>query len=192
MVSKNAHPLTLLVLALCFAMIPCARLHAQVIFDKGYIINTKGDTVRGDVKLNISDTSEYYDKAVFKDEKGQKNYLPEKIRGYGVGKRNFTSIKLRGETSFYEILAKGHIGMYKRVLEAIKMNELAHETEYYFTVDGKKPVVLGPEKFRRQLALVMEDNTSFITGYGDDTFNEKKVAETITQYNNWKRQQKKP
>jgi hypothetical protein len=163
---------------------------AQVVFEKGYVINTKGDTVRGDVKLNISDTAEYFDKVVFKDEKGQKNYLPEKIKAYGVGRRNFVSIKLHGETGFYEVLARGHVKFYRRMLEAIKMNELAVETEYYIAVGDKKPYVLLPTKFKKQLASVMEDNTQFITQYSEKDFNMKKIAETISAYNNWKGQKK--
>jgi hypothetical protein len=177
--------------AILLTLIATLQFNAQIIFEKGYVVNSKGDTLKGEVKLNIADTTEYYDKAVFRDEKGQKNFFPEKTRAYGVGNRHFVSIKVHGEAAFYEVLTRGHISFYKRLLEAIKMNELATELEYYIAVGDKKPYVLGPEKFRRQLVLAMEDNDSFATGYQGKEFDQSRVAETIAAYNDWKSKAKK-
>ena len=55
--------------------------NAQIAFVKGYIINEKGDTVKGEVKINPKKEQDNYSKVFFKDESGtQKNYKANKVK----------------------------------------------------------------------------------------------------------------
>lgn len=162
---------------------------AQTTFVKGYIVNEKGDTLRGEARINPKKEIDNYNKIFFKDATGvQKNYKPTKVKAYGYEDHKFLSMDCEGEKKFYEIMAAGEINFYKLGYEAMRMNEIIFETEYYISDRDNKELVLVKEaKFRKQLTEWMKDNPEFISAYGDDKkFDPEKAVEIITQYNSWK------
>ena len=163
--------------------------NAQPGFVTGYIVNAKGDTVKGEVKPNVKKEHEAYIKVVFKDANGvQKTYKPNKIKGYGFNDQNFVGMDLDGELNFYRLLAKGEINFYKLMFEAMHMNEIVYESEYYIShPDNKKMVLVKESKFKKQMLDWMKDNQEFINTYDDDKkFDSEKAIEVIKQYNAWK------
>lgn len=182
-----------LLLTLCAGM--CGLLavaqpqNKQPFFVKGYFISLKGDTVWGEVKVNPKKEMDVYEKFAFKDPSGaQKNYKPEKVKGYGFDDRNFISLDFDGEPKFYDVLANGPISFYKMVFEAMRMNELSYDSEYYVTKPGTdKVVVVKENKFKKQMTEIMKDNTEFIDKMEDSKdFDAEKATEIIKQYNAWK------
>jgi hypothetical protein len=167
----------------------CALAQSQATFVKGYLVNDKGDTLKGEAKVNPKKEIDNYNKIYFKDESGvQKNYKPNKIKGYGCNNQDFVSMDADGEMKFYCVLATGNINLYKLGYEAMRMNEVVFETEYYIAhSDGKDLMLVKEGKYKKQLAEWMKDNQEFINSHNEDKkFDPQTITEIITQYNAWK------
>lgn len=167
-------------------------LNSQVSFVKGYIVDAKGDTIRGEVKLNPKKENEVYLKVFFKDASGAiKTYKPNKIKAYGYNDLNFISMDSEGEPSFYNVLARGEINFYKLMFEALRMNKVVFEAEYYIApADNKKLTIVREGKFKKQLGEWMKENPEFLASYEDEkTFDADKATSLIKQYNAWKASQ---
>ena|SRR5436190_7500322 len=178
------HPLVILLFCLL-----ASKVEAQAGFVKAYIITEKGDTIRGDAKPNPKKEIEAYERIYFKDANGvQKNYRPSKIRGYGINEDHFISLDNDGEPRFYKVLARGAVNLYMIMFEAVNMNEVSMEPEYYLAKsDNKKLVVIKQAKFKKQATDWMKDNMEFLNAYPDDKkFDQEKAIEVINQYNSWK------
>jgi hypothetical protein len=168
--------------------IVCSLLLSQT-EKPGYIVTMKGDTVKGTVKLNPKKEAEVFEKVNFKDQSGvQKNYKASKIKAYGVEDIHYRSVFEGDEAVFYRVVVSGDINLYEIVVEAVRMNEVTQDHEYYFTDSNNKKLVRVKEnKFKKQMTERMKDNTSFIEEYGDDQeFNTEIAAEVISRYNAWK------
>ncbi len=153
---------------------------------KGYIINEKGDTLKGEIKINTKKEHEAYNKVFFKDATGaQKNYKPEKARGYGYEGKRFISIEWAGEFNFYLLLAEGNINFYKVMAETVRMNESVYEEEYFVKKEGDKEIsAIKKSKFKKLLTDLMKDEPEIAASYGDEKeFNAEKACEVIRQYN---------
>ena len=167
----------------------CALAGAQVTFSPGYIVNAKGDTLRGEVRAPKNEL-EPFSKVFFKDRSGlQKNYKPEKIKAYGVNNDHFVSMPSDGEPAFYKKVVSGHITLYVLQFETIRMNTPILDSEYYFSVPNSKSLVVVKEgKFKKQISDYMKDNPEIAQGYEDKDkkFDPEKAVEIITMYNDWK------
>ncbi|MCU0359313.1 MAG: hypothetical protein MUF75_01140 [Bacteroidia bacterium] len=168
--------------------------YAQTYYEKGYLVNDKGDTIRGEVKLNQKKEFEVYTKVTFRDEKGiQKNYKIEKVKAYGYKDRQFLKMDYGSEEYFYEVLAVGAISYYKIIFEALYAKTVELETEYFIQKAGSKKVVpMKSSKFKKTMLDWMEDHSEFITAYEEPEpkkFDEAKAIEIINQYNAWKANQ---
>jgi len=177
----------------CFWLFILALLPvgAQTYYERGYLVNDKGDTIRGEVKLNQKKEFEVYTKVTFRDEKGvQKNYKLEKVKAYGFKERQFLKMDYGSEEYFYEVLAVGHISYYKIVFEALYAKTVELETEYFIQKAGSKKVApMKSSKFKKTMTDLMEDNLEFINAYEEPEpkkFDEAKAIAIITQYNTWK------
>lgn len=156
-------------------------------FVKGYIITMKGDTLRGEVKINPKKEFDSYNKAVFKDASGvQKNYKPDKVKGYGFEGKDFVSSTYMDDHSFFKVLSKGRIMLLEVMYEVMKMNEIYYKNEYYFATEEEKEFVkLKENKVKKQLGEYMKDNTDILENLGDEKFDIEKVTEVVNQYNSW-------
>lgn len=164
--------------------------NAQITFVKGYLINDKGDTLKGEVKINPKKEHELYTKVFFKDESGvQKNYKPNKVKGYGFNSNHFISISQDEEALFYKRLTNGAIILYKTSFETVNMNETIHDHMWYlFKVGDKKITEVREGKFKKQLNEWMKDNQEIANEFKEEKeFNEASAIETIVKYNDWKK-----
>lgn len=169
-------------------------LGAQTYYEKGYLVNDKGDTLRGEVKLNQKKEFEVYTKLTFRDEKGvQKNYKFEKVKAYGFKERQFLKMDYGSEEYFYEVLAQGPISYFKIVFEALYAKTVELETEYFIKkAESKKVLPMKASKFKKTMTDWMEDHPEFINAYEEPEpkkFDEAKAIEVIVQYNSWKANQ---
>jgi len=175
-------------LALILSLITFSA-NAQISFVKGYIINEKGDTVKGEVKINPKKEQDNYNKVFFKDESGtQKNYKANKIKAYGFENQNYIALDYDGEQKFYRVLAKGNVNFYKMMFEVVNMNATSFDGEYFVSHgESKKLTSVKEGKFKKQMAELMKDNTEFISSFEDEKkLNVEKAAEVVKQYNAWK------
>jgi len=168
-------------------------LKAQTVYEKGYLVNEKGDTLVGEIKINQKKEFEIYTKVGFRDEKGmQKNYKPEKVNAFGFKDRVFVKMEYGSDWMYYEVLSRGDISFYKLVFEGLyKTKKL--ETEYFVWKTGSKKLQdLKTSKFKKSMMDLMEDHLDSINEYEepeDKQFDEVKAAQVISNYNAWKANQ---
>jgi hypothetical protein len=166
-------------------------LKAQITFVKGYLINEKGDTLKGEVKINPKKEHENYNKVFFKDASGiQKNYKPNaKVKGYGFENNDFVTMTQDDETKFYKRLTKGEIEFYKVAFEAINMNETTFDYDYFlFKAGDKKMTNVKQNKFKKQIQEWMTGSAGFANDFKDEkNFNEASAIDVINKYNEWKK-----
>jgi len=176
----------LLAVCMCLGALPSIAQSSMV---KGYIVTEKGDTLKGEAKINPKKEIDNYTKVNFKDETGlQKMYKPAKLRAYGFNDEHYIAMDSDEEKKFYRILATGSINFYKLGYESLRMNEAVFEVEYYISHAGDKELILIKEsKFKKQAGEWMKDHPEFIEAYGDEKkFDLEKAMAAITQYNSWK------
>jgi hypothetical protein len=162
----------------------------KMTFEKGYVVNDKGDTIKGEIKYNPKKEQDCYSKVVIKDGSGAlKNYKPNKARAYGFNDQRYVAMDFEGEPKFLRVLAEGEINLYKMMFEEISMNQPVVGGEYFISqrADDKKKIPVKEGKFKKQMTELMKDNTQFISNYEDEkTFNEANATEVIKKYNAWK------
>ncbi|MBK9285405.1 MAG: hypothetical protein IPM51_13970 [Sphingobacteriaceae bacterium] len=169
----------------------CGTVKAQVTFTVGYLINAKGDTLQGEVKINPKKDIDNYSKIFFKDANNiQKNYKPNKVKGYGFNGRHFVSYTEKDESMFCERLTSGAIILYKSSFEAGSAGETTKELIYYLYKDGdKKLTEVKESKFKKQIMEWMSGSAGLANDYEDGKkFNEASAIEIINKYNEWKSQ----
>jgi len=185
---QNASKLFLLAFLVAFSF---NGTRAQITFTKGYLINEKGDTLRGEVKLNPKKEQDYYARVTFKDASGtQKNYKPAKVKAYGFDNEHFVSITNNDEGLFYKRLTNGAILLYKGAFEVVVMNKATWEFEYFLFKEGDKKLTDVKEgKFKKQLQEWMRDAQEYAEAYNDSDkkLNVESAIEVINNYNTWKR-----
>lgn len=175
------------ILLALFACLISFSANAQITFVKGYIVNEKGDTLKGEVKINPKKEQDNYNKVFFKGEDGtQKNYKANKVKAYGFDKQNYIAMEYEGEQKFYRVLARGEISLYKMMFEVVNMNATSWDGEYYLTrKDDKKMTTVKEGKFKKQLQEMMSGAAGYANEYdGDKKLDEEKAVEVITKYNN--------
>lgn len=166
------------------------QLQSQTYYEKGYLVNEKGDTIRGEVKLNQKKEFEIYTKVAFRDEKGiQKNHKPEKVSAYGFKDRHFVKMSYGSEDMYYEVICRGEINFYKLIFEAMYANRVELETEYFVQHGAKKVQPMKASKFKKLMTEWMEDHPDFINAYEETDskkFDEAKAKKVVEEYNAWK------
>jgi hypothetical protein len=161
--------------------------NAQIAFVKGYIVNEKGDTLKGEVKINPKKEQDNYSKVFFKDETGtQKSYKPNKVKAYGFDKQHYVAMDYEGEQKFYKALIRGEISLYKMMFEVTNMNAVSYEGEYFISrKDDKKMTSVKEGKFKKQLQEMMSGASGYANEYQDDkSLNEESAVAVISKYNN--------
>ncbi len=173
-------------LALFISLITISA-NAQITFVKGYIVNEKGDTLKGEVKINPKKEQDNYNKVFFKEESGtQKTYKANKVKAYGFDNQHYIAMEYEGEQKFYRVFVRGEISLYKMMFEVANMNAISWEGEYYIMhKDDKKMTTVKEGKFKKQLQDMMSGAAGYANEYeGDKKLNEEKAVEVITKYNN--------
>lgn len=172
-----------------FLVICVYSAHSQIVFVPGYIINDKGDTLKGEVKTNKKEFDNF-SKVFFKDAAGvQKNWKPAKIKGYGFDKKHFVSITENDETMFYQRLTTGAIVLYQSSFESVSMNQTIKEMAYFLWKEGDKKLTDVKEaKFKKQIQEWMSGSAAFANDYVDEKkFNVESAISIINKYNEWKK-----
>jgi hypothetical protein len=175
---------------LIFAFFTVSFAKAQVTFVPGYMIDAKGDTLKGEVKINPKKEADNFTKVFFKDANGvQKNWKPAKVKGYGFAGKHFVSITEKDESMFYQRLTNGAIILYKSAFEAASATETTKEIYFCLWKEGDKKVTEVKEtKFKKQIQEWMSGNAGFANDYEDGKiFNETAAVDVINKYNDWKK-----
>lgn len=179
-----------LLLTSILLLLACVGSQAQPGFVKGYLITDKGDTLKGEIRINPKKEQDLYAKVFFKEASGmQKSHKPEKTKGYGFEDKTFVSVGSDDGGRFFQVVVKGPISFYKTMVEATKMNEIIYLPEYYLSkMEDKIPILVKESRFKKQLAELMKDNSQIADSYPDDKkFDFEKAVEVIKNYNAWRK-----
>lgn len=179
------------VLAACLI---CSAAVAQGTFVKGYIINLKGDTVKGELKHNPKKEIDLYSKVMLKlSEQDKKFYKPDKIKGYNLNGKVFVSRTLEKELVFMKVISTGAITLYEhQIVWLNKLNEEVVESEYYAEKKGDaSPVKIKSGKFKKQICEIMSDNKELIKDVEDKKYEYQNIVDIFEQYNTWAKEQNK-
>jgi hypothetical protein len=183
-------PVSLKQLFLLVFFIPFFNGLSQITFVKGYMINDKGDTLKGEVKINPKKEQDNHKKVFFKDASGtQKNYKPNKVKGYGYDNNHYVAFNFDDEPMFYKRMTTGPIYLYKSAFEVVVMNEATFDFEYFLFKEGdKKMTEVKTGKFKKQLQEWMSGQAGFANDYKEEKkFNAESAVEVINKYNDWKK-----
>jgi hypothetical protein len=163
------------------------------VYEKGYYISQRGDTVRGEIQVNVPDETEFHKQFSFKA-KGQakpRSYNVQRAKAYGYGNRHYVIATIDGEKRFIRRLAKGRLGFF--------------EYRYYGKVDGYKAVVsdfyirdndaegddaelrelekISGKFYKKSLRPYMKDQPMIWDGLDKFNFDRRQVIAAIREFN---------
>lgn len=164
---------------------------SQTEFTPGYVITTKGDTIKGEIKHNPKKEFDLFSKVTVKIAENQNKTLKaDKVKMYAFGENQFISSTVDGEPAFMKLLTKGAITLYEWQYEWVNAkNETEYRTEYYMQKEGEaEPVRIKSGKFRKQVAEMISDNQELVKELEDKKYDYDNLSEVVESYNKWVKQ----
>lgn len=164
---------------------------AQTAFTPGYVITTKGDTLRGEIKYNPKKSFPQYRKVTLKiSETEIKTFKADKLKKYVMGDTEYLSWFLEEEQVFIKCLSTGAIALYEAQFEFINSkNETEVETQYYIQKNGSSDMEkLKSAKFRKQVAEYVSDHAELVKDLEEKKYDLQNVPEVVNTYNEWVKQ----
>lgn len=145
----------------CFAQ---AKKNPDV-FEPGYVVTLKGDTLKGTIKMPKISATEIYQKIIFRDSKNkQRMYLPGKINGFGLGGYYYINGYHNNKPSFLKVLSAGKFNLLQMLYE--EMSESGKVIVAEFCVmsgpQGEEFVVLEEKGLKKQLKDFFKSNKPMV------------------------------
>jgi hypothetical protein len=168
-------------------ILPFACL-AQQTFIPGYVVDLKGDTLKGEIRYNPKKELDMYSKVGFKEVSGaQRTFKPEKIKAYGYDGKVFVSATIDGEAAFYKTLSHGAIDLFETQYETLQMNDIKLKNDFFMKKNGSSEFIrIKHNKFKKQLAEQMSDNSEIVKQLEENKNLEfENIIEVFNQYNSW-------
>lgn len=161
------------------------------ILAEGYYINSKNDTVPGQVQSNPDSETEFYNKFNFQPAKGGKIMPvdPKKAKGYGFDGRHFVLLPTEG--IYVERLASGRLNFFEYKYNG-KVDGYDHIVADYYMQDTRaegadiklKEVGKISNKFyKKDLKPYMKDQLMLWTDLDKFTFDRQAVITAIVEFN---------
>ena len=165
-----------------------AQSTSSVSYVKGYVITLKGDTVKGEIKINQKKEVEPYSKVSVKTQTGEvKTFKPEKTKLYVADNVTYVSKAFSGEAFFFKVLSKGAITLYELHFEEASVsnaNEALIKAEFFMEKsDGGEIVKIKSGKFKKQVGEVMQDNEAIVEGINEKKYTYDNIQELFEDYN---------
>lgn len=158
---------------------------AQVKYFQGYVILLNGDSLKGEIKMNLKREFDNFAKASFRKKEGSeiKSYSPAKIKEYCVNGTTFVSRNVEGEQVFVRRISKGTVNLYESQVETLQMNEIKIKSDYYVEKAGGEFVKVKSSKFKKQMTDVMADNEEIVQALENKKYDYENIVEVINAYN---------
>ncbi|HQQ93608.1 MAG TPA: hypothetical protein PLQ93_03565 [Bacteroidia bacterium] len=159
----------------------------------GYYVVAKGDTVKGEVRNNPEDPTEFYTTFMFKPAKGGK-LMPvsaNKAKAYGFDDRHFVQIKDNGADIYVEVLARGRLNFYEFRYNG-KIDGLPAVESAYFVQDNmaegediklRELKKINNKFYKKELKPYMKDQPVIWADMDKFTFNKEAVTNSIKEFN---------
>ena len=186
---KNILSLVLVGAALVMSAQPKKAPKMAPVLEPGYYINSKGDTVKGEIQTNPDDEVSMYHSFGFKPAKGGK-VMPvdtKKAKAYAFLDKKFERIIFDGVELFVEVLAKGRLNFYE-IKDHGKVDGNDAIVADYFIQDnraegedaGLKEIKrLNHRFYKKDLKPYMKDQAMLWEDLDKYTFNKTAVVNAI-------------
>lgn len=168
-------------------------LFSQYSFVSGYVVNLTGDTERVEIRVNPKKTLEQYQKVGYKMANGQqRQFKPDKVKGYGFGDNHFVSGKNDDENVFYKVLSDGELSLCQLQYETLLMNEITTKEEMYIKKTGDTDFHhLKHNKIKKQLKEHMASNNDLVKKLEEkDNLDQAEIVQVFNEYNSWAKNNK--
>ena len=168
---------------------------AQV-FVKGYYVNVKGDTVKGQVQVNPDDETDIYKQFAFLAPKTKKAKIfnaASHVKAYGIEDRNFIMIEYAGEKLFVERLAPGRLRFYEERFHGKIDGNPSIESAYFIRdtraegedKDLEEISKISTKFYKKNLKPYMKDQLMIWSDLDKYTFNEQALLNAINEFNSY-------
>lgn len=161
-------------------------VHSQNDFAKGYIIGPKNDTTQGEVKLFTKNELDHYVKVMFrlKAPGNGKQYLPQKIHGYGFDGKDYMSIKYYDMWVFMQVVCRGKI-MFYEYKAPVAMGNDRMESMYFIIKGGMDEMtqIMTESKVKKQIKPFISDDKELLKEVEKEDLDYNKLVQLIERYN---------
>jgi hypothetical protein len=159
----------------------------------GYYVTTKGDTVKGFVRNNPDDPTEFYSVFSFQPAKGGK-LMPvsiKKAKAYGFDNKHFVQVMEAGTEIYVEVLARGRLNFYEYLYNG-KIDGLPAIEAAYFVQDNmgegefaalRELKKINNKFYKKELKPYMRDQPVIWADLDKFTFNKETVTNAIKEFN---------
>src|SRR6476646_8004163 len=144
--TKRFLSLSALIIAAVITLSTSAK--AQVKYFQGYVIMLNGDSLKGEIKMNLKREFDNFTKASYRKKDGAeiKSFSPSKIKEYSVDGIVFVSRNVEGEQVFVKRISKGALSLYESQIEVMQMNDIKVKSDYYIEKTGGEFVKVKSSK----------------------------------------------
>jgi hypothetical protein len=165
---------------------------AQLIWKKGYVLLTSGDTVKGEIKVNPKKEFDFYSRVMVKrTEDDKKTFTSVKAKEFCFDQTRFVSRLVEGESSFVKCLSAGAINLYEHQYEWQSGNNIVYKSEYFIEkANSTEMVRVKSGHFKKIVEEYMGDNASLLKDVHDKKYDFDQLADVVQQYNDWVKTQK--
>ncbi|MGZ4090289.1 MAG: hypothetical protein ACXVNO_06185 [Bacteroidia bacterium] len=165
------------------------------VLTKGYYVNSKGDTVKGEVQTNVGELDIY--KGFNFRAPGATKVIAidtKKAKGYGFDGRNFILVPYDAESSVYiEQLVKGRLNFFEIKFEDTKEGRPVISTRYYIQdtqadeadKEMRELKAISTKFYKKDLKPYMKEQPMTWTDLDKFVFNREAVVNAIKEYNKY-------
>jgi hypothetical protein len=166
------------------------------VYAKGYYVNFKNDTLRGDVQVNPADDTEFHDKFAFRQGgEGRKPRIinGQKAKAYGFNGRHFVVMPVDDKKIFLERLVSGRLRFYELKYHGKKDGYPAIVSDYFIKDTGAEEPDADlrnfkqiPDKFyKKALKPYMKDQPMIWSDLDKYNFNEDVIVKALKEFNEY-------
>ena len=168
--------------------------HMAPIMTKGYFLNLKGDTVRGEIQTNPDNPTDFYNGFNYRpNEKGKIAAISsKKAKGYGFDGRHFIMVPFDQTKDVYiETLVKGRLNFYEYKFNDTKDGEPTITCNYYVQDNGaeekdaelKELKPISTKFYKKELKPYMKAQPSTWADFDKFVFNKPVVVKALQDFN---------
>jgi hypothetical protein len=162
------------------------KMYGQLKYIKGYVVQIKGDTLKGEIEINPKKEADAYRKIKIRAGAGLpiKNFTADKINGYGTDSAIFVTKKIDGESQLFKQLRMGKLNLYEGRTEMMQNNKITLEPDFFTEKDGDLISIQDkPNKFKKQMTGLMADNAAIVTAIEEEKYTYANLKELFEEYN---------
>ena|ERR1700741_4269063 len=161
-------------------------LSAQADYTEGYIVSAKGDTIRGEIKLNHKNEMEVYSKVMFREKNpGQaRQYVPSKIRSFSFDGLEYASVRLDNQWIFMQVVCRGRI-MFFEYKPPVALGNERMQSQYFIMKGGFESLeqFFVDSKAKKHIKPFLADDKEFQKEIENETIDYSGLVYTISRYN---------